>query len=362
MVNRLVLENLKHRPVRTLASAIAIGLQVTMVLTLVGLSRGMVEDDQRRAQGVGADVLIRPPGSQLFSFNGNFPSSVLDKVRRQPGVALATGTLVASIGGVNSMTGIDLAEFNAMSGGFRYLEGGPFRGADDVLVDDRFAREKHKRAGDRIELKNHTWTVAGVVESGKMSRAFTELPRLQDLTANNDRLSCVWIKLTHPRQTEAFIAALKPELPDFAITSVPDFISQMTVSNVPMLQQFTVVVIGIGTLAGFLTVFLSMYTAVLERTREIGILKALGASPGFILNVLLRETVLLAMIGSAMGIAMTFGARQLIEMLAPMMIQVIVPDWWPIATAISIAGAICGALYPGLRAARHDVVEALAYE
>jgi len=45
-----------------------------------------------------------------------------------------------------------------------------------------------------------------------------------------------------------------------------------------------------------------------------------------------------------------------------MMITVIVPDWWPIATALSVVGALLGALYPGLRAARHDVVEALAYE
>jgi len=141
-----------------------------------------------------------------------------------------------------------------------------------------------------------------------------------------------------------------------------DFISLLTESNVPMLRTFTRVIIGIGTLVGFLVVFLSMYTAVLERTREIGILKALGGSPWFILNCLLRETVLLALVGSALGIGMTYGARWLIGVFAPMMVTVIVPDWWPIATAISIVGALAGALYPGLRAARHDVVEALAYE
>jgi putative ABC transport system permease protein len=105
-----------------------------------------------------------------------------------------------------------------------------------------------------------------------------------------------------------------------------------------------------------------MYTAVLERTREIGILKALGGSPWFILNCLLRETVLPALVGSVLGIAMTYGARQLIGVFAPQMITVIVPDWWPIAAAIAIVGALAGAMYPGLRAARHDVVEALAYE
>jgi putative ABC transport system permease protein len=122
------------------------------------------------------------------------------------------------------------------------------------------------------------------------------------------------------------------------------------------------VVIGIGVLVGFLIVFLSMYTAVLERTREIGVLKALGGSPGFILNILLRETVLLALVGSALGVLMTYGTRWLIMTLVPAMIQAIVPDWWPIAAGISVLGALCGALYPGLKAARHDVIDALAYE
>jgi putative ABC transport system permease protein len=362
LINRLVVENLRSRPVRTLVSALAIGVQVTMVLTLVGLSRGMVEDAQERARGVGADIVIRPPHSSVFSFSGTFSSRVLDTVHQQPGVALATGTFVEPIGGLNSVTGINLAEFNRMSGGFNYRQGGPLTGPDDILLDEIFAGQNNKHAGDTIELLNHTWRISGVVESGLLSRAFIDLARLQDLTSNNGRISVIYVKLTDRRQTDAEVAALKEKLPEFPIYSMQDFLSQLTESNVPMLRTFTRVIIGIGTLVGFLVVFLSMYTAVLERTREIGILKALGGSPWFILNALLRETVLLALVGSALGIGMAYGARQLIRVFAPQMITVIVPDWWPIATAISIVGALAGALYPGLRAARHDVVEALAYE
>ena len=94
LINRLVVENLKSRPVRTLVSALAIGVQVTMVLTLVGLSRGMVEDAQQRARGVGADIVIRTPGSSVFSFSGTFSDSALTVVRQQPGIAVATGTFV----------------------------------------------------------------------------------------------------------------------------------------------------------------------------------------------------------------------------------------------------------------------------
>jgi putative ABC transport system permease protein len=362
LIQRLVIENLRARPVRTLVSALAIGVQVTMVLTLVGLSRGMVQEAQQRARGVGADIVIRPPGSAMFSFSGTFPDSALAVVRQQPGIAVATGSLVYAIGGVNSVNGLNLPEFNAMSGGFHFVQGGPFAGPDDIMIDGVFADENRKRAGDRIELINRTWRVAGVVESGMLGRAFVDLARLQDLTGNNGRISVIFVKLTDPKRTAAVVADLKEKLPSFPIYSMQDYLSQLTESNVPMLRTFTRVIIGIGTLVGFLVVFLSMYTAVLERTREIGILKALGGSPWFILNTLLRETVLLALSGSVLGIGMTYGARLLLRLFAPMMVTVIVPGWWPIATGISLVGALSGALYPGLRAARHDVVEALAYE
>jgi len=109
-------------------------------------------------------------------------------------------------------------------------------------------------------------------------------------------------------------------------------------------------------------VFLSMYTAVLERTREIGILKALGASPGYILGILVRETILLAVAGTVAGILMSYGTRALMQVMAPTMTQVIVPDWWPWAALISLVGSLIGALYPGLKAARQDAIEALAYD
>ncbi|SPE33336.1 conserved membrane hypothetical protein [Candidatus Sulfopaludibacter sp. SbA3] len=334
-----------------------------MVLTLVGLSRGIVEDGQQRARGVGADIIIRPPNSSLFSFSGTFPAGILEYVRKEPGIAMATGTFVYSTGGVDSITGIDLESFNAMSGGFRYLQGKRFQQPDDILVDDYYARANHLHAGDWHELIHRKWRLAGIVEPGKMSRMFMDLARLQDLTANVGRLSCIYAKAADPANANAIIASLKAHgMSQYQIYSLQDLLSQMTVTNVPMLQKFTVVIIGIGMFVGFLIVFLSMYTAVLERTREIGILKALGASPLFILNILLRETVLLALSGSVLGIGMSYGSRWLIMTLEPTMMQAIVPDWWPIAMAISIGGALGGALYPGFKAALQDVIDALAYE
>jgi putative ABC transport system permease protein len=364
LINKLVVENLKHRPLRTFLSVLAIGVEVTMMLTLVGLSEGMLEDFARRARGVGADVLLRAPGTSVFSFSSaGLREGMLKFAREQPHVTLATGTVVHPLQGVTSITGIDLATFTTMSGGFKYLAGGPFQGPNDVLIDEYYARQGNSRVGSTVRLLNRDWTVRGIVEPGKLSRIFAPIEVLQDLTNNTGKLSAIYIKLDHPSNTGPVISALKARLPDYQIWSMEEYSSLISVNNVPMLKPFLLVIVGLSVVVGFLAVSLTMYTAVLERTREIGILKALGATPAFVLGILFRETTLLAMIGSAIGILLSYATRWLIMTLVPAALtQSIVPMWWPIAAGISLVGALLGAIYPGLKAARQDAIEALAYE
>jgi len=366
LINRLVLENLKHRKLRTALSALSIGFQVTMILAVAGLSRGMLEDSRNRARGVGADIWVKPPGSSVISLSGaSMPESVLRYFRQVPHVRIATGTVVQPIGGVSTITGIDYDEFVAMSGPFRFLEGGPFQGDDDVIVDQYYAEQNRVRAGDTITLLNHKWRVCGVVEPGKLARLFARLHRLQQLTGSEGKLSQLFLKLDDPARTQEVVRYLKnqPELAGYMIYSIEEFLSLFTMNNVPGLKAFIYVIIGLSLIIGFLVVGLTMYTTVLERTREIGILKALGASPLDIVNILVRETVMLAVAGWIAGILLSFGAHWLINTQVRANLQSqIVPDWWPIALAVSLAASLLGALYPGLRAARQDAIEALSYE
>jgi putative ABC transport system permease protein len=363
LVNQLVFENLKHRPVRTLLSALAIGIQVTLMLTLVGVSHGMLNDIAERSRGTGADVMVRPPGSSLIGFSGSvMDERIVGAVAKEPHVALATGSLVQPVSAnFTSIAGINLDEFNAMSGGFKYLEGGPFTGEGDLLVDDVYARSAKLHVGSTVDF-GLKWRVAGVVESGKMSRMFADLKSLQGKYSNTGKISVIWVKVDEHANTSAVVNELKEKLPDFSIYSVDEYVSLISANNIPMLRQFTGVVIGIGVVIGFLVVFLSMYTAVLERTREIGILKALGASPSYVLSILLRETILLAIAGVAAGILMTYGTRYLLTVFVPSFTTDIVYMWWPRAAVIALVGSLIGAIYPGLKAARQDAIEALAYD
>lgn len=365
MINKLVFENLKHRWVRTVLSAIVIGVQVTTILTLVGLSQGMLQDSARRARGVGAEILLRPEGASSFTLaSAQINEKFVNLVSKQPHVQIALGTVIAQIFGLTTMAGVDLDKFVMMSGGFKYLEGGPPTTPDDILVDDYYQRESKVKAGQTIKLLNHDWRVAGVVEEGKLSHLIASEDRLQELTGNRGRVTQIWVKVDNPSNTQMVISQLNQLLKgDLHAISINELTSLYSVNSLPPLKAFINIVIGLSIIVGFLVVFLSMYTAVLERTREIGVLKALGAKPATIVDILVRETIVLALAGSAIGILLTFGAKGLIMTLVPASIQVVdVPDWWPTAAAIAIVGALLGAIYPGMKAAKQDAIEALAYD
>jgi putative ABC transport system permease protein len=361
LIHRLVLENLKHRPVRTLLSAIAIGVQVTMILTLVGVSDGVLGDIAANSRGTGADILVRPPGSSVLAFSGDMPEGIVGVVRKEPHVVQATGTKVQSIGNFDSITGIKLDEFDHMSGGFHYLEGGRFTGPNDLLVDDVYGGTHKLHPGDTLDL-GFKWRVAGVVQSGKLSHIFAPLDSLQDKYSAPGKVSVIYVKIDDPKNLALVIDSLRKKLEDYKVFSMDEFVSLISVDSIPILKRFTRVVIGLAVVVGFLVVFLSMYTAVLERTREIGILKALGASPGYIMTILLRETFLLAVAGAIAGILMSYGTQWIMRVFVPTMPMVIVHAWWPWAALIALTGSLIGAIYPGLKASRQDAIEALAYD
>jgi putative ABC transport system permease protein len=364
LVNKLVLENLKHRPLRTLLTVLAIGLQVTLVLTVVGLTRGMIEASATRTRGVGADILVRPPGSSVLGLSSApMSEKMIAFLDKQPHVAMAQGVVVHGIGGLDSMTGIDIDAFNKMSGGLDFVAGGPFETKDDILVDTNYASQKGLHAGDKTTLANHEWTVRGIVGSGKLAKVFVQKDVLQELTANEGKISMVYVKVDDPKNIQTVINDLKSKLEGYPIFSLDEFLSYIQPENIPGLAPFIATLVGLSVVFGFLVTFLAMYTAVLERTRDIGILKALGATSAFVLGLLVRETVLLAAIGSVIGIVFAFVARWLITTLVPASLPVIiVTEWWWRAALIAVVGAVLGAVYPGAKAAKQDTIEALAYE
>jgi putative ABC transport system permease protein len=329
---------------------------------LKGVSEGMLAQIASRSRGTGADILVRPPGSAVLGFSGNMSQKITSVVKMQPHVTLATGVLVQPIGTFDSIQGINLDEFNEISGGLKFLSGGPFSAATDLIIDEVYARTKKLKVGDTTADLGLKWKVCGIVEQGKLSRMFAAIDSLQDIYGEKGKISVVYVKLDDPNNTAPVVNALKATLVDYKIFSIDEMTSLMSVDSVPLLKEFTGVVIGLGSVIGFFAVLLSMYMAVLERTREIGILKAMGASPGYIMGILLREAVMLAIAGTILGILLTYGSRSALAFFAPGWTTAIVVSWWPRAAVIALVAALAGAIIPGWKAARLDPIEALAYD
>jgi putative ABC transport system permease protein len=364
LINRLVFENLRHRKVRTALSALSIGFQVTMILAVVGLSHGMLKDAADRAKGVGADIFVKPPGASLIGLSAAaMPDSMLAEFMKWPHIIQAVGTYTVPLGGVSTLTGIDYAKFTALSGPFKFVEGHSFRGKNDVIVDRWYMETYNKHAGDTVKALAMDWHICGVVEPGKLARMFVPIDTLQDKMNTPGKVSQALLKLDRPANTRSVIAGLKAKLLDYNIYSIEELVSQFSIENVAGLKAFIYVIIGLSIIVGFLVVSLTMYTTVLERTREIGILKALGASPGDIMGLLVRETLVLAVAGWIAGILLSFVANWAINHFVRASLQsVIAADWWWKVALIAGTASLLGAVYPGMRAARQDAIEALSYE
>jgi len=365
VILKLVWENVRFRPVRTLLSVLLIAGSVTLILTLKGMTDGFLESSEKRNEGVGADLLFRPKDSSvLSSFNGApLPEKFVDQLAKEPHVVAATGVVDQLIGGsFDTVCGIDQESFTRLSGPFVFLQGHGLETPDDILLDQYYADQRHVRAGGKINVLNREWNVAGIVAPGKLAHLFVQKQKLEEII-DHKGVSRIYLKLDDPGNTDLVQKQLQAKYDGYPIFSMKDLRGLYSVDKIPLLNYFTDTVLGIGVVSGLLVVWMSMYMAVLQRTREIGILKSLGASKGFVMGIILAEAFVLGIGGTVAGIVLSFGTRWILNTLTPASFpQAIVPGWWPIAGAIAVGGALLGSVFPAMLAARQDPIEALAYE
>lgn len=416
-VASLAVAHLLHRKLRTGLSILAVCIGITMLLVMLGMSHGMLNEVAERVQSVDAELIVLPENENvIFTAGAAFSAKItplIDDfeyqgrrvVKRTIGVMLDT----LHMGGQQQrLFGVDREDMFAFLGRRQIVEGRLFdegrvfgnrvdhlrgsggtydpaqitedelKAACELVIDTRLARVGNYRLGDEVVFLGRSFRIVGIVQSGVAGRVFCPVQVLQWIkNAGVPWLSMFFVQLEPPTGEARFTSEAAVTLNHASYEeAVAEALSKRIKAKVELksgyrdalyesfsqLYLYINAASAVALIVCFLIILLSMYTMVLERTRDIGILKSLGAGRFYLLAESVTEAIIVCVSGTLLGIALAFGAKYAIEAAKPLLTVSIEPAFLLIALTIGIVGGSLSALYPGYRAARLDPVAALSFE
>jgi putative ABC transport system permease protein len=366
LMDSLVLSNIAHRPARTAVTILGTGVGVLLIVFTVGLAHGVLHERGKRESNIGAEIMIRASGTVSLGGSSAFrlPVSHAAEIATVPGVRAATPigqkTDKTDSGfGQRLIDGIDYNQYAEIAR-IAIREGRALQSGDEAIVDPEWQQSRHAHVGDTVKIFERPFKIVGVYEPPGGGRIKIPLSTMQEQEGTEGRASAILIALNDPKQQDEVAARILERFPDDQLIFTRD-LPEIYASGVPALNVFIKVVVGVAASISMLVILLAMYTTVTERTRQIGILKSLGMSKSAIAWVIEQEAIIVSLLGVTVGILLTLLARFAIMRVTTLTIE-IEPRWIIISLIVGLIGGSIGALYPALRAARQDAVEALSYE
>ncbi|MDQ3322602.1 MAG: ABC transporter permease [Acidobacteriota bacterium] len=367
-MNNLVFSNMLHRPARTAVSVLGIAVGVLLIVFTVGLANGTLREQAKREANVGAEIMLC--ASNCLGVTGSaslsLPVSLTDDIKSVEGVETAVPIGQNSVSAADNNTGsriiegINFDEYASVAG-LRIVEGREFSGGGgEVITDTAFQNQKKSKIGDIIKLYDRDFTIVGTYEPAAGARIKLPLGEMQAQLGGEGKASAFLVKVGQAADSEQVARNLQAKFPDNRVILTRD-IEELYMAGIPALNVFLNVIIGVAAVISALVVLLTMYTTVTERTRQIGIMKSLGMSNRAIAWIVTQEALLITFCGIVGGILLTIILRFLLTRVTTLEVE-LSPLVWTITLIVGLVGGALGALYPALRAARLDAVEALSYE
>ena len=366
LMDSLVFSNIAHRPARTAVSILGTGVGVLLIVFTVGLAHGVLHERGKRESNIGAQIMIRPSGSIGLAGGSPFKvkASHAAEIARIEGVRAATAigqTLDRSDTGFGSrlIDGIDYDQYANLAG-ISIREGRKLVSGDEAIIDPQWKENRHAQVGDTVKLFERPFKIVGVYEPPGGGRIKIPLATMQEQEGTPSHATAILVACVDSSQQDEVAKRIQKQFPEDQLIFTRD-LPELYASGVPALNIFIKVVVGVAASISMLVILLAMYTTVTERTRQIGILKSLGMSKSAIAWVIEQEAMVVSFLGVLVGVLLTMAARFAVMRVTSLTIE-IEPRWVLISLAVGLLGGTIGALYPALRAARQDAVEALSYE
>ena len=362
----LVTANLKQRPLRSLVSVAGVALGVALIMLFTGLARGMSNDLQRRSSNMRAEIIFARVGSSdnLIANSANVSTKYVEKLKEIEGVATAVPVVryvYQGTGGLGfeNFEGIDWNEYSALND-MHIEQGRAPIGDSEIIIDETKARDSHTSVGMPMRLfGNRDFTVVGIYAPESGARVKMPIATLQSILEVHDKCTFIFVKAGNV-DAETLAKRIDEKLPGNKIQMTKDVFANIE-RSIPFLGVFLNVLVVLAAVVSAIVVMLAMYTTITERTREIGILKAMGASRTYIVGVIEKEAIAISFMGLMVGFAGSVIAGSLIHRFYGLFFEY-GWRWASVAAGIGLLGGAVGALYPALRASSWPTVSALSYD
>jgi ABC-type antimicrobial peptide transport system permease subunit len=362
----MTLRNLVRRRTRTALTLLGIGISIAAIVALGGLAEGMADLMTKMFRASQTDLLAIEAGVDA-DFSA-IEERVGSRIAARPEVEAVAGTIMT---GVNTerMPMLIVFGYHPRSFAiphFRIIEGERITGRHQVIVGRQAAEQMGLDVGDTLRLLKSNFRVVGIYETGigyEDIGVVIGLREAQALTGKPHQVMYYAIKLRHPEQASEVEDQLEADFPGLDVSLTSEIAESM--SDFQVMQQLMTQVSALAVLVGGLGMLNTMLMSVLERTREIGVLRALGWHRRRVLGMILRESLLLGAVGGICGIILGLALGQLIGLAEGMWGSLetsYTPRIFAQAVAVALIGGIAGGLYPAWRATRMRPVEALRYE
>jgi putative ABC transport system permease protein len=333
-------------------------------MLFTGLVHGLSDDLQKRSSNVRAEIIFTRPGSlNITSASTNVSTKYVELLQKIEGVESATPVIrhfyPSGSFGVDQVEGVEWDGFSKMNN-MRLVQGHAPTSPDEVVIDETKAARNHPVGSTMTIFGEKLYRVAGIYAPESGARVKMTLASLQDALEAPGKCTFIYVKVKNPVEQMVVAKRIDEALPGNKIQPTRDLFASVE-NSIPGLKIFMRVLVLLAAIVSALVIMLAMHTTITERTREIGILKAMGASRSYIIGEIEREALLISFLGLIVGFALAWLTGLGIHKVTSLIFE-FSATWALTAAAIGILGGALGAFYPAARAANLDPVNALAYE